>query len=188
MRIMTRLSGTIAIALLAGGVGLMAQATGETFSATATVKSPKASGSAPVTIHVDRLISVAERDKFLAVVKNNDQAASRAALAAMPDVGYIELDKKRTPVKYAFSRSTGAGRLITVATAEPIRYLGGAAPDAKPKEGYYFALAFLILDGADKGDGELAPAAKVKMNDQGAIVTDDYGAEVVRLINIAKVK
>jgi hypothetical protein len=141
-----------------------------------------------VTIHVDRLISVAERDKFLAVVKNNDQAASRAALAAMPDVGYIQLGEKRTPVKYAFSRSTGAGRLVTVVTAEPILFLGGAAPDAKPKEGFNFALALLILDGSDKGDGELAPATKVKMNEQGAIVTDEYGAEVVRLVNIAKAK
>lgn len=189
MRMMTRVgSAAAAIVLLAAGGGLLAQAGGETFTATAAVKSPQASASAPVTIRVDRLISVAERDTFLAVVKNNDQAATRQALAAMPDVGYIELGKKRTPVKYAFSRSTGAGRLITVVAAEPILYLGGTAPDAKPKEGFNFAIAFLILDGSDRGDGELAPATKVKMNDQGAIVTDEYGAEVIRLVSVARAK
>jgi hypothetical protein len=177
-----------ATVLLAGGVSLLAQAGGETFTATAAVKSPTASASAPVTIRVDRLISEADRDKILAVVKKNDQAATRQALAAMPDVGYIELGKKRTAIKYAFARPTGSGRLITVVTAEPILYLGGAAPDAKPKEGFNLALAFLILDASDKGDGELAPAAKVKTNADGAIVTDEYGSEVIRLTGIAKAK
>jgi hypothetical protein len=43
-------------------------------------------------------------------------------------------------------------------------------------------------DASGKGDGELAPATKVKMNDQGAIVTGEYGAETVRLVNIVKAK
>lgn len=189
MRMMARVgSAVVMVAVLAGGVCLLAQAGGETFTATASVKSPTASASAPVTIRVDRLISEADRDKVLAVVKKNDQAAIRAALAAMPDVGYIELGKKRTALKYTFARSTGAGRLLTIVAAEPILYLGGAAPDAKPKEGFNLALAFLILDAADKGDGELAPAVKVKMNETGAIVTDEYGSEVIRLTNIAKAK
>ena len=34
------------------------------------------------------------------------------------------------------------------------------------------------------GSGELAPAATVKLNDAGAIQTQDYGAEVVRLTNV----
>ena len=185
MGIMKRLSGVVAIAVLAGGTSLVAQ---ETFTATASVKSPKASASAPVTISVDRFVSDADRDRIMAVIKKNDGAATRAALAALPDIGYIELAQKKTPVKYAYARSTGGGRLITVVTAQPILYLGGAAPDAKPKEGFDLALALLILDGADKGDGELAPAVKVKMNDAGAIVTDEYGSEVVRLTGISKSK
>jgi hypothetical protein len=185
MGIIEKLSGAVAIAAMAGAVNLAAQ---ETFTATASVKSPKAAASAPVTIRVDRFVSDADRDRIMAVVKKNDVAATRSALASLPDIGYIELAQKRTPVKYAYARSTGGGRLITVITAQPILYLGGAAPDAKPKEGFDLALALLILDAADKGDGELAPAAKVKMNDAGAIVTDEYGSEVVRLVGISKSK
>jgi hypothetical protein len=36
------------------------------------------------------------------------------------------------------------------------------------------------------GQGELVPAAKVRVTEQGAIVTEDYGSEVVRLSNITK--
>ena len=37
-----------------------------------------------------------------------------------------------------------------------------------------------------KGSGEVAPAAKVKVDAQNAVVTDDYGAEVVRLSNVVR--
>jgi hypothetical protein len=181
------LTGT-AIAILIGGLTVMAQATGETFTATATVKSPTASASTAVTIRVDKFVSDADRDRIMATIKAGDGAATRAALAAMPDIGFIEMAKRRTPVKYAYARPTGAGRLITVVTAQPILFLGGAAPDAKPKAGFDLALALLILDGNNAGDGELAPAAKVKMNETGAIVTDEYGSEVIRLTGIAKAK
>jgi hypothetical protein len=33
------------------------------------------------------------------------------------------------------------------------------------------------------GHGELMPATKVRMNEQGAIVTEDYSGEVVQLSN-----
>jgi hypothetical protein len=186
MRNTQRLSGVVvALAVLAAGAHATAQ---ETFTATASVKSPKANASAPVTIRVDRFLSDADRDRVMAVVKKNDMAATRAALAALPDIGYIELAEKRTPVKYAYARPTGSGRLITVVTAQPILHLGGSAPDAKPKAGFDLALALLSLDSADKGDGELAPAAKVKVNDTGGIATDEYGSEVVRLTGISKSK
>jgi hypothetical protein len=189
MRIhMTGCLTAAAIAILLGGLNVTAQQSGETFTATATVKSPTASASAPVTIRVEKFVSDADRDRIMATIKAGDGAATRAALAAMPDIGFIELAKRRTPVKYAYARSTGGGRLLTVVTAQPILFLGGAAPDAKPKAGFDLALALLILDGNNTGDGELAPAVKLKMDNAGAIVTDEYGSEVIRLTGIAKAK
>jgi hypothetical protein len=181
------LTGGILIIALAAALTVNARA-GETFTATASVKSPSGSGSMPVKIGIDRFVSDADRTKVMELVKAGNGTATRKALAAMADIGFIELGTKRTPVKYAYARSTGAGRLITVITAEPILHLGASRPDAKPKEGFDLALALLVLDGGDKGDGELAPAAKVKVDDKGAIVTEEYGREVVRLTNIAKVK
>jgi len=177
----------VAAALLAAGVTASAQGSGTTFKATATVKAPGKSASVPVTIHIDRFISDADRDKVVAAVKGQTAGEPQKTLAAMSDVGYIALGEKRTPLKYAYARSTGGGRLITVVTAQPVYFLGGAEAGSKPKEGYDIALALLVLDGNDTGDGEFAPAVKLKVDAAGAIVTNDYGSDVVRLTKIAKV-
>jgi hypothetical protein len=175
----TLLAGVLLAANLAGQPGNL------TFTATATVSAPSKKASVPVTIHIDRFITDADRDTVVAAVKANDQPGTTKALAALPDLGYITLGEKRTPIKYAYARSTGSGRLITVVTAQPIFFIGGSEKNAKPKQGYDLALALLVLDGNDTGDGELAPAVRVKV-DNGAIVTDDYGSEKVRLVKVAK--
>lgn len=188
VRVRTVAGVVAAIGVVAVSASLAAQPAGETFSGTASVKSPAATASSPVTIKIDRFLTEAERDKIVSVVKANDHAATRKALAAMPDIGYIDVAKTRTPIKYAYFRSTGAGRMVTVVTAQPVLHLGGNLPNAKPKEGYDLALALMILDGSDKGDGEFAPAVKLKVDENGAIVTDDYGSEVVRLVGMSKAK
>jgi len=182
---LTKLLGlTIALA----STTLSAQAPANlTFKATATVSSPAKKASVPVTIHIDRFTTDADRDKVVAAVKGNDSAATTKTLAAMADVGYITLGSKRTPLKYAYARPTGGGRMITVVTAQPLYFIGGADAKAKPKQGYDLGLALLVLDGQDAGDGELAPAVKIKV-DNGAVVTDDYGSEVVKLVKVAKAK
>lgn len=182
------MGAAILIGVLAAAAGMAAQAGGETFTATATVKSPAKSASVPITFKIDRFVTDAERTKIIAAVKTNDPNATRAALEATPDVGYIELGAKRTPIKFAFPRSTGGGRLITLVTAKPVYFVGGTEPQAKPKEGYDLAVALLVLDANDSGTGEIAPATKVKVNDSGALVTEEYGSEVVRLTNITKAK
>ena len=176
-----------AIALMTS-MGVSAASATETFTATASIKSPQANASAPVTIRIDRLVSDADRERIIAVVKGNDAAKTRAALTAMEDIGSIELNQQRTPIKYAYATPSGGGRLITVVTATPLLFAGGAAPDAKPREGFDLALAVLVVDATGKGEGELAPAAKLKTNAQGAMVTEDYGRETIHLTGISKVK
>ena len=185
---------TVRTRMTAAAIALMpalvasAASVAETFTATASIKSPQANASAPVTINIDRLVSDADRERIIAVVKGNDAAATRAALTAMEDIGSIELGKQRTPIKYAYATPSGGGRLITVLTAAPVLFAGGSLPDAKPREGFDLALAVLVVDATGKGEGELAPAAKIKTNAQGAIVTEDYGREVIHLTGVSKVK
>jgi len=177
-------------AVLALGLTLTAVAAGspETFTAKAVVKSPQASASSAVTIQIDRFVSDADRDRLMTVFKANDDHAAREALTKMADIGFIDVAGKRSAIKYAYARPSGGGRLITVVTASPLLFLGGAAPDAKPREGFNHAIALLMVDAADSGEGELAPAARVRVDANGAIVTKDYGPEVVRLTSISKTK
>jgi len=169
-------------------VAAMSQAGGETFTATASVKAPAGTATRAITIHVDRLVTEAERATILAAVSKNDPAAVQKALEATPDVGYIEADGRRTPLKYAYGRSTGGGRLLTVVTAKPVGYIGASDPGAKAAAGHEIALALLVLDDKSAGNGEISPAVTLKVDAQGAIVTSDYSHEVVRLTQIAKVK
>jgi len=176
----------VAAAIVTAGLTLSAQAAVGTFKATAAVKAPGKSAAVPVTIHIDHFIADADRDKVVAAVKGGKPGEPQKTLAALPDLGYVAVGATKTPLKYAYARSTGSGRLITVVTAKAIYYIGGSEPNAKPKAGYDMALALMVLDGNDTGDGELAPAVKVKLDENGAIVTQDYGKEVVRLTKIAK--
>jgi hypothetical protein len=158
-----------------------------TFSATASVKGPSGSGSRPLTIRIDKFVSDADRDAIIAVIKARKPGETLKTLVARPDIGYVEVGDKRTPIKFAYSRSTGDGRLITFVTAQPLAYLDPGAA-AKAKEGFDLALGLLVLNGQDMGDGELSPAAKVRIDDKGAVVTEEYGSEVVRLVKVAPVK
>jgi len=87
-------------------------------------------------------------------------------------------------IKYAYARRTGGGRLITAVTDTAIVHIGAGAPDAPPKAGFDLGLVLLDLPASGSGSGELVPAAKIRVDQQGAIVTDDYSDVVVRLSDV----
>jgi hypothetical protein len=176
----------IAAALLFAVAFVAAQPRGETFTADATVT--RANGtvaSAKLTAAVQAFATEAERDALIAAVKKS-QTAARDLLAGRKDVGSIQVGATKIAVKYAYARSTGSGRVITLVTAQPIHFVGGDLPDAKPKAGYDLGLVLLDVDPSKPGHGEVAPAAKVRVDAQNAIVTEDYGADVVRLSNVVR--
>src|SRR5215510_10946102 len=81
----------LAAGVMAGGIAPAAQGTGVTFKATASVKAPGKSASVPVTIRIDKFISEADRDKVVAAVKGGAAGEPQKTLAALPDIGYIEV-------------------------------------------------------------------------------------------------
>ncbi len=177
----------IAAVALAGY--LSAQTPPVTFNATASAKNEAKSVAEPVKFVIERFMTDAERATVLDALKQGGPAA-KAALEKMPDLGHIEFRGVKTPIKYVYPRSMGpgAGQIITVATAKPIHYVGGAQQGAKPKTGHEIGIAMLILDTNGTGDGEINPAATVKLDASGALVVDDYGNVKVWLKNIAVAK
>ena len=179
----SRLAATVlALSGLLAGVA----AAQETYTATAEAKN--ASGekkTAPVTIRIERFLTEAERQAAVKALKDGGQPAFRKLLESMKDVGSIEAASTKTPIKYAFARPIGGGRLVTVVTAKAIAHLGSNLPDAKPRDGYDVATALLVLDTAGQGHGEFAPAGKITVKDD-AIAIEDYGGSVVWLTGVAK--
>jgi hypothetical protein len=159
----------------------------QTITASAAVKSAGGVGAtAPLTVTVRKLTTDAERDELMAALKAGGTPSARALLVTRGDVGTVQLGGRQTAIKYAYARDTGSGQLMTVVTAEPIVFLGGGLPDAKSKAGYDLGLVLLEYAGSAPGHGELVPATKIRVDGQGAIVTEDYSADVVKLTNVVR--
>jgi len=163
----------------------LAQATPETFAATATVKRAGTSVSAPFSVTITRYSSDAERDAVMAAVRAGGSVALHRALGSAKDAGFVQLGDRRTAIKFVGQRPMPSGRLVTIVTAEPILYIGAGLPEAPPRDGFDVAVAMLELEGG-KVSGELVPAAKVGVDPKGALLIDDYGATVVWLTGVEK--
>jgi hypothetical protein len=182
----TRIGLLVVIALACGTTAARAQT--DTFAATAAVKGAGGvSATAPVTIVVQKYATDQQRDALLAAVKAGGSTSARTLLAQNPAVGNIVVGSRQVAIKYAYARTTGSGRLITVVTAEPIVFLGAGVPGAQPRTGYEIGIALLDLTAAGSGSGELIPAADAMVDERGSIVTKDYdGGDVVRLTDITR--
>jgi hypothetical protein len=179
------IGATLLACAVLGGVAVQAQSP-ETFTATASLKQGTTRASADVTVTVQRYASDQERTAVTTALRKGGTAGAQSALSTMKDAGFIQVGDRKTPIKYAGRRSTGSGQLITVVTAEPIFYLGAGVPDAKAKSGFGVAVAFLEVSDGNKGQGELAPAAKIRLDENDALVIEDYGPTVVWLTGIVR--
>lgn len=187
---MVRCAGVaLAVALTTGAVmpaGLRAQA-GETFTATATVKTAGgATASAPVTVVIDRKMPDSEVATLTSAFGKGGAAALRKALTGVPPTGSIRVGNgEPTPARVSMERATDKGRLLTIVTDRPIIHLGAGLPGAKPRQGYDFAVLDLEVDASGRGTGTLSPAAKLRLAN-GALVVEDYGAASLTLSGVKK--
>jgi hypothetical protein len=79
--------------------------------------------------------------------------------------------------------------LLTIATSDPIGFLGSDQPGAASTAGFDVAVAIIDLKSDGTGSGELAPAAKVSMDQNGTFTMQDYAAgTVVWLQDIKRAK
>jgi len=164
-----------------------AAAASETITATARVKGRGGvEASAPVTITINRFSTDKERDAILAALKDGGTAGVRKLLNTRDQIGSVQVGGVSTALKYIYARTTGGGRLITAVTEKPIAFVGGGVPGAPERAGFDLGLVMVEVMSSGAGHGELVPAAKVKANADGAIVTDDYSADVVQLSDVVK--
>ncbi len=118
----------------------------------------------------------------MAALKKGGSDSARTLLLARPSIGTVKVGTSTTAIKYVYERAMPDGRLITAVTSSAIT--GAGAPGAPPKSGSYLGLVILVVPTTGSGHGELAPATKVRLDDQGAIVTD-HSDDVMQLTNVA---
>jgi hypothetical protein len=178
---LARRGAALIVAAAALSAAAAAQSGPETFTATASVKKGGASATAPLRLTITRYADDAERAAASKAVREGGATALSALLARARDAGTIEIGERRTVVKFAGQRPIEGGRLITLVTAEPILHLGAGVGGAKPTAGFDVAVAMLEVKDGGVGIGDLSPAAKVSVDDGGALLVEDYGATVVWL-------
>ena len=180
MRVMPLLSRRACLTGLLGLLVLAPVEASERFTATATVKGASgAATTAPLTIVVDKFVTEAERASLLKALKEGG-TSGRELLARRPAVGTLQIGTRSTPIKYAYSVSTGDRRLITVVTGSPIVLDGLPAP----RPGFDLGLVLLDLPSSGAGTGDLVAATKIHVEQDNTIATDDASPDVVKLSNV----
>jgi hypothetical protein len=154
----------------------------DTFTATAALNGAHGQ-SIPVTFVVTHYTTEAERARMSAALKQG-AASLHALFKTMPDVGRIEVNSRTIPLKYAYRRPANGGRTIALVADVPLAFLDSGTAADKSKEGFDFTLASLDFSLPGFAAGELDPAVKLGVNSAGLIVTQEYGAAVVRLAEV----
>jgi hypothetical protein len=179
----------VRVAVLFGLIVGLALATrlraAETITATAQMKTAAgATATAPLTLTLDRLSTDREREQVVAALKGGGTARIHALIDKWAAIGSVRVGSTLTPVRYAFAQPIAGGRLITVVTSAPIAFVGGGLPNAPPRAGFDLGMVLLDVPASGTGHGELAPATKIGLNKDGAVVTDDYGTATIVLSNV----
>jgi hypothetical protein len=177
-------SAAVAMAI---GAALTAQHR-ETITAVAEMTSAgAATQSAPFTLVIDRFATASEQEALVGAVKKDGTEAARQFLMKRDDAGTLQLGDRKAAIKYAFERAAGDGRLITVITSEPIAWAAPLPADGKPSASYPLGFVLIELAASGEGHGELVPAARVRVDEHGAIVTEaSRPTDVVRLARVVK--
>ena len=108
------------------------------------------------------------------------------ALRSASDVGYVEHGTLRFTIRYARETKTGRGRRIDLVTDRPIFFVGGGAPEPKPRAGFDVAVLRMEIDDVGWGSGVMAAAAHLKPAPDGGVQIDDYAEQPIELVTVTR--
>ena len=158
------------------------------FSASVQMTGPTGSAATTMKIHVERYTDPRDRTSLLNALKTNGYQAFLPAFKRAPVVGYVQIKEQKWDLRWAHQELKDLGQTLTVATAQPIYFVGGGQVDAKPRAGYEMAVIRLELDTIGMGKGTMAPAARVKPTADGnGVQVDDYAETPVPITSASRI-
>jgi hypothetical protein len=159
----------------------------ETFTAQAqAAKAGTGAIAGTIQVHVARYTPDADRASVENALKTGGFASFLTSLRKAPDVGYVQIGETKTAIRYARQTEAAKGRTIVVVTEKPLFYLGGAAPDAKPRAGFEVGLVELSVDDIGLGTGRMAAAARVRPGGDAGVQIDDYAETPIKLTSVSR--
>ena len=179
------------LAVLAGGGAAPQHKPSDTpveFSATVQATGPLGSVATTVQIHILKYTEERDRKTLLAALVKSGYQAFLPALRAVPAVGYVQIKEQKWNLKWAHQQPQDGGQAVTVATDQPIFFVGGGSANQKPRAGYEMAIIRLEVDGIGMGKGTMAAAAKVKPAGDGqGVVVDDYADQPLPITMVSRI-
>ena len=158
----------------------------ETFNATAQVSGQAAGASATVVIHLDAYTDERNVRAMQDALQAGGYPKFLEILRKAPQVGYVEMNARKVPIKFARQVPTAKGRTVTVVGDGPLFFIGGGDVNAPPRAGFELTIAQLQVDSIGLGTGSLAPASRVRPGGETGVQVDDYGEKPVNLPSVRK--
>ena len=159
----------------------------ETFSANAHVKSAAGAAATALTVQFDKYSTDEERERLMKEFTTGGAGALKAALGKSPQAGYVQVGDKKWAIRYARQQDSSNGRNLVAVLDQPLFFLGGGQVNAKPREGYDFAVVQFTVDSAGLGQGSVAAAAKLKAGGPAGLEVEDYADEPIKLVTVRKI-
>lgn len=169
-------------------LGMCAFFTGQALAADVyqgAVKFKNAAGkqvTTTLTVTLDRTMPDEERLATAEQVKSNPDSA-KSVLAGKPQLGTIEAEDRRVPIRFAHVSPLDDGENLIVISDEPMGFIGGAK---KSKKGFDLTYAMISVKASGQGKGEIGPAAKIKWMESGAPAPVRYDNQIVWIENVTK--
>ena len=158
----------------------------ETFSAEARVRGAPGVAAAAVHIVIQRYTPDSERAAMERALESGGYPAFLATLRKSSDVGYVEHATAKFTVRYARETKIERGRRIDVVTDRPVFFVGGGAPEARPRDGFDVAVLSIEVDDSGFGSGVMAAAARLKPAADGGVQIDDYAEQPIKLLMVMR--
>jgi hypothetical protein len=139
---------------------------------------------------ISRWSTDAERDKLLAIIKENKNPTDKllTALQKLPKVGWIR-SQKTLSWDLHFARQQPldeGGRQIVLATDRPIGFW--EARNQPRSIDYPFTILEMRLDKNDEGTGKILVGTKIYIDKQNNLVLENYSQQPVMFNEIKKIK
>jgi len=154
------------------------------FTATAVMTTNQGTRSMPVTLIARSYTSIEDAAHLETVLANGGQGALLAALKGMNN-GRIRLGALEMPVSLVAAEEISDGYRYIFVTARRIQV--EEVNSSSPSLDYRFGVAVFELGDFGTGDGEIYPAAAIRIDDDdGSVVIDQYDGEPGQLKDVKK--
>jgi hypothetical protein len=158
---------------------------GREFEATAKVNTRQGSRTMTLTLLASRYSSLEEAGHLAALLATGGQGAVLSSLKGRND-GLLRLGALEFPISLAIAEPVGKGYRYIFVTARKIRV--EEVNEGADSLDYPFGVAVFELGDFGRGEGEIYPAAALRIDEDGNVEVEQYEIHPGRLTDVKRIR